>query len=954
MKILLGILLFLMLIPANLFGQKKSSRTDIMQYDSLTGTRKSLFLDKNKVAVKIFDYGGIAPGYGLFRGTDNFVWDDNSYLFLFCPIVAASVPSAFDSSVKIKIVSDGVNDYTSPPLIEVSPDGDTLWQWQPSTGSSDLSQPFIAHYPDEDLNNDGKPDSWPYKFFNPSTNLYEWPSILPANVPQPLIEAVWTMDDRANMEFPYFPYLNDYTRRGIGLEIEGRAFVWNHFAFENSVIFLYKIKNISDKNLDSLQFGMYGDADVGGGSPENSDDMGNFISSLNGNYPQNARGIFYFYDNDMTGQNGKRLGFIGGKLFSGNYISSSYNEWVWSTDKVRNDLSMWNRMIPGTIDTLAHTADVVILTGSDYFALNSGEEKTFGFVISAADSLPNLISNILNGKALIESNFNFDSLFSEINFLNINNHPVYSGTINISWDEGRGDSYADIYYSSNAGINWKIIATDVPNIGSCSFNTHNADDAAFGRFKINLKNGEGRIIASNISPYFSINNEGNGSPLVTMLNEDSLTSKLITDDVFNFEMFIGDPDNSSLQLDIYYSLSGTDEFTFYSHRQIVSDTMAVLIPIDLVNIPNGEHIKIKFVVNDGSLSSIYITPEFSKNNHHEVLNSQYINISSGSLHVPFEVRVINPAAFKADEYEISFNDYISASSKWKTFKVYNKTQDYYVLEDTRLFPFNESKVFDGLTFYNEDVFNDIDTSKSYWNNPHPLKFNAEAMNGLQNKSPNDYSVVFSNEYNDSSNSLYDFPGVPLCQVRTTNFKVYDITNPQQPERIKFGFPYDSAPFGTISSGDLLALTNNKYKKLTWLVRFSGANEPVPAFGDTLFIFTIKGLSKFDTVKISGLPVNVKEENYLPTNFTLYQNYPNPFNPTTKIKFSIPSGFWKSQNVLIKIYDVLGREVETIINKEYSSGIYEVIFDGSKYASGMYIYKLTAGNFSKSLKMILIK
>src|SRR5690606_5073177 len=81
-----------------------------------------------------------------------------------------------------------------------------------------------------------------------------------------------------------------------------------------------------------------------------------------------------------------------------------------------------------------------------------------------------------------------------------------------------------------------------------------------------------------------------------------------------------------------------------------------------------------------------------------------------------------------------------------------------------------------------------------------------------------------------------------------------------------------------------------------------------------------------------------ENNTIPNKFELQQNYPNPFNPSTAIKFSIP----KNLNVHLKVYDLAGREVASLINKELNAGSYEYLFDGSKLSSGVYFYKLTAG------------
>ncbi len=98
-------------------------------------------------------------------------------------------------------------------------------------------------------------------------------------------------------------------------------------------------------------------------------------------------------------------------------------------------------------------------------------------------------------------------------------------------------------------------------------------------------------------------------------------------------------------------------------------------------------------------------------------------------------------------------------------------------------------------------------------------------------------------------------------------------------------------------------------------------------------------------------VSVNENgNGIPENFNLSQNYPNPFNPTTKIAFSLPT----TNFVTLKVYNILGQEVATLINEEMKAGSYTVNFNASGYASGVYFYKLTAGSFNSVKKMSVLK
>ena len=93
----------------------------------------------------------------------------------------------------------------------------------------------------------------------------------------------------------------------------------------------------------------------------------------------------------------------------------------------------------------------------------------------------------------------------------------------------------------------------------------------------------------------------------------------------------------------------------------------------------------------------------------------------------------------------------------------------------------------------------------------------------------------------------------------------------------------------------------------------------------------------------------------PTKFSLEQNYPNPFNPSTSIKFSIPAvGTRLALSVQLKVYDVLGKEVATLVNEEKPAGSYEVKFDASKLASGIYYYQMRTGEYVETKKMILLK
>jgi hypothetical protein len=160
--------------------------------------------------------------------------------------------------------------------------------------------------------------------------------------------------------------------------------------------------------------------------------------------------------------------------------------------------------------------------------------------------------------------------------------------------------------------------------------------------------------------------------------------------------------------------------------------------------------------------------------------------------------------------------------------------------------------------------------------------------------------------------------------------------------------------GTFKGGIFLSTDNGK----NWNAVNSGLTYEdasvvaLATWGDYIFatINSNGGVWRRSLSEIFASVTSVENSGSVPTKFNLKQNYPNPFNPSTKIKYSVAH----SSTVLLKIYDVLGKEVATLINEEKPAGSYEATFDASNLSSGIYFYKLEAGNFVETKKMILLK
>lgn len=163
--------------------------------------------------------------------------------------------------------------------------------------------------------------------------------------------------------------------------------------------------------------------------------------------------------------------------------------------------------------------------------------------------------------------------------------------------------------------------------------------------------------------------------------------------------------------------------------------------------------------------------------------------------------------------------------------------------------------------------------------------------------------------------------------------------------------------GTCGDGVFLTTDNgaNRTQFITGLT-----NTVIEAFAISeteIFVGTLGGGVLRRPISEMITEVNGRE-NQIISEFGLAQNYPNPFNPSTKIRYSVPNVFAsesnQSQVVTLKIYDILGNQVTTLVNEEKPAGSYEVEFNAANLPSGTYFYRLKAGDFVQTNKMILIK
>ncbi len=277
---------------------------------------KSLTINGNKITTVVYNYGNITRPNTL-GGTADLVWNRLGYGFEFSPLVAGKVRGTSNGrDTTFKILDDGM---WLPGQGGYAPDGSLKWGWLPKPGYSAPGQNRIASWSNRDAVNGDltrRPPTWPESWFNSILGRYVWPAFLGNDATSPDEEVYFVTDDYTNRKYPYYPFPDDSTKRGMGLDLECRFFQFNNALAEDIIFLVYRVTNRSPKVIDSVWFGMYGDPHVGGAADFN-DDRAYFIppdGPLAEPYPQRSRSMVYAWDPDGRGGGGLPTGYFGFKF----------------------------------------------------------------------------------------------------------------------------------------------------------------------------------------------------------------------------------------------------------------------------------------------------------------------------------------------------------------------------------------------------------------------------------------------------------------------------------------------------------------------------------------------------------------------------------------------------------------------------------------------------------------
>jgi hypothetical protein len=920
----------------------------ITEYDF----NKESILHSNNITSVIFNYGSIGkPNY--LGNVADMVWGKLGYMFEFGPMIAGEVISPNGDT--LHIVSDS---YILPGQGDYSPDGLIKWGWKPREGYSNPSQQFLAT-----RNN---PLSWPDEWQN------IWPGEFGQGVPFGLDEAYYVMDDFSNSEFPYYPFPSDTTKRGLGIKAEVRIFQMGS-GLKDALVIKYKITNESPLPLNKLYFGFMGDPHIGGASDYGDDRIGYIPHYGIPNAPQYnlARNTIYSYDSDMKGTGGKPTGYMGLKfLKTPNQFDLTSLKPLPYTNSLpnvpKNDQLMWqifNGGIDSTSEFYSNAGDYVMVFGTGPFSLQPGQSEEVVFTIFFAWNFDEMLNRAVYSAFHYNWNIMSDlpgSSGGNENYkisLSSPNSGIINGDVPIQWNYQGTDPNAQIFieYSSDKGRTWFPLVWDLSVSENYLWNTENQLDGVNYLLRAiaynpNFKNQYYFDVTDN---RFTINNSTNAKPEIEFVtNFDSLN---ITVSWFDFSFLAEDADNSSLNINLEYAHDINGPFFTLIENGNYSTGVINYIS-HLSNLPNSDSYYLRLTASDGFSDSTILSEKFAINEEKGIYQTSLVNQISGNSTPDFNFIVVDTSAINYSQYKVSFN--ISGESK--NFSIKNMESNTYSIIDYPLLPNLTTPSFDGLKMSIKDQVTRINEEQTFFNNSSlnsSFSFIPVSIGNPKTPAAEDWIITFTS-FDTLSNGSYVQPGdTSRNQSNVATICPFKILTYPALEKATYLINERTAATRNNGKWDLsetivLRPTNASGTITSYELKFDFLQGLFPTINDTLFIKTYKQITAADTFIFTpdrSFILGFGTRNLI-EGYSLSQNYPNPFNPITTINYSIP----QNGLVSIKVYDILGREVITLVNEEQKVGRHSIEFDGRRLSSGIYLYKIQAGEFLQTKKMLLIK
>ncbi len=537
---------------------------------------------------------------------------------------------------------------------------------------------------------------------------------------------------------------------------------------------------------------------------------------------------------------------------------------------------------------------------------------------------------------------------------------IVSGETPINWSIASPPEPLSVtlYLSSDGGRSWWQEFSGPAGGNPYNWNTLQVDDGSHYLLRI-VAEGDSSFAMAQTSGTFTVNNPGNAAPEIDLR---SPRGGELASDIWEVQWDAADADGDSLSIALDFTTNGGRSW----QTLVTGFPNTGVFSWNTRGFPNSPFYRMRLRCSDQSVETADTSQVFEVYNERIVLPQETTDHIAGTAGAAITVLVVDPDSVRdGNRYRITFDD---SSSGSKSYRVRNLTSGDTLVENaTQIDGVTEGPAFEGLRL----VINDFDPPQvnpdsTRWHTGTStlelsvflptLNIDGQIITGTP--WPADYSITFFDSVVDTSSSAFGAPPTPM------KFKVRNLSA----DRLSDVIFLDADNNLTLSQADMLYLlepdsTGNPI--FIWALFASGQPDAVlPQAGDEYIIATLKPLTRFDIYEfVPGLTAVGESGPTVPQEFKLFQNYPNPFNSSTTIRYFLP----RSAGVTLRVFNLLGQEIRTLVDEQRQAGEWTVQWDGRNQSggsvgSGIYIVKLlveeqaasSRANVVTSKKMLLIK
>ncbi len=516
---------------------------------------------------------------------------------------------------------------------------------------------------------------------------------------------------------------------------------------------------------------------------------------------------------------------------------------------------------------------------------------------------------------------------------------VWSGTQSVTWTAtGAATDTVEIALSLDDGATWQRAAR-VLNGGTYALDTTPFADSPVARVRLEAINAEGFVYSREVSPPFYLDNPGDAAPYAALDTFALRFSPRITAGAFPLHLTAADAERQALTADLFWSVDGGTTYTRFDTRALASVQTAQTLALDLADLPNSAEARLRLDVTDGTHTVTVATPVFAKDTPRSA--SSVVERVAGTGRGTVTLHVVDAAALTGHRYQIALD---SSDPFAKTYTVADLDASTTVLTGTPLSDgVRESPAFDGLRLVVVDagdgmadleqtgwIAGDTDLGVAIEGGRVRISILTLDLLGTEDT----YELTMTEAVAGTSEKLYNIPAQPVRFTVTAQ-------SDGLPRAVAFK---DANQDGRPGNGDVLyLLEKNRDGDLApaWVFTFSAtASTTLPETGDVFRFVPAPKLGTGDVFAFTGSTEVGVDGETSGADLALH-SAPNPFSESVRVTYTLDA----PARVTLDVYDVLGRRVATLDDRDATAGTHTRLWDGhglsgDALAAGTYLLRLT--------------